>query len=178
MDTYKLLKKLTETHSPSGYEHRISGLLSELWKPYTDSVTTDRLGSVFATRSGSGKEPRPQLMLAAHVDEIGLMVTEVVDHNGYGFLYVTNVGGVDIRLLYAQCVVVHGRRDLFGVLSSLPASMLPAERRSQAYGFEDLVVDTALPAATLRELVDVGDFISFQQPLRKLNGQERNRKGD
>jgi len=171
MDTFDLLKKLTETQSPSGYEHRIAELISELWQPYTESITVDRIGSVIATKPGKGDEPRPRLMLAAHIDEIALMATKLVDHNGYGFLRVTNIGGVDIRHLYAQPVIVHGRRDVPGVLASLPARMLPSERRSQPYGFDDLVVDPGLSIETLQELVDVGDFISFRQPLRKLMGK-------
>lgn len=171
MDIYDLLKKLTETDSPSGSEQRIGSLVSELWKPYVATVQTDRLGTVFANKPGSGQEPTPQIMLAAHIDEIGLMVTEVVDHDGFGFLHVTNIGGVDIRPLYAQLVTIHGRRDLMGVLSSVPARMLPAESRGKPYGFDDLVIDTGLTAEALRELVGVGDFVSFRQPLRKLLGE-------
>lgn len=170
MDTFELLKQLTETPGPSGYEQRVAERISQLWEPYTSNVIVDRIGSVFATRQGSGIEPRPQLLLAAHMDEIGLMVTELTGHNGYGFLRVTKVGGVDIRHLYAQTVIVHGRRDLPGVLASLPARMLPSERSSKPYGFDDLVVDPGLPMETVQELVDVGDFISFRQPLRKLMG--------
>ena len=170
MDNFELLKQLTETPGPSGFEQRIAEQISRLWAPYASRVMVDRIGSVIATRQGSGLEPRPQLLLAAHMDEIGLMVTELTGHNGYGFLYVTKVGGVDIRHLYAQPVVVHGRRDLPGVLASLPAKTLPPERQKRPFGFDDLVVDTGLPLETVQELVDVGDFISFRQPLRKLMG--------
>lgn len=171
MDTFELLKQLAETQSPSGYEYRITELISRLWEPYTETVTVDRIGSVFATKPGNGTEPRSRLMLAAHIDEIGLMVTELVNHDNYGFLRVTNVGGVDVRQLYAQPVIVHGSRDLTGILAALPDRMLPSERRNRPYGFEDLVVDTGLSMETIRELVDVGDFISFRQPLRKLMGK-------
>ncbi len=171
MDIYELLKKLTETHGPSGYETRIATLISELWEPFAATVTVDRIGSVLATIPGTGTEPRPRLLLAAHMDEIGLMVKEVTDHNGFGFLRVTNVGGVDIRHLYAQLVVIHGRRDLYGILGSLPARMLPEARRNKPFGYEDLVVDPGLPLTNLQELVEVGDFISFRQPLTKLKGK-------
>ncbi len=171
MNTYKLLKKLTETPGPSGSEKRIVNLVSELWEPYVDTISTDSLGSVFATKRGSGEGPRCKLLLASHIDEIGLMVTKVIDYEGHGFLHIINVGGVDIRPLYAQEVTVHGREDLFGVLSALPSRMLPEDRRSNAYGFEDLVVDTGLPAESVQELVEVGDFITFHQPMRKLMGK-------
>ena len=92
----ELLKKLTETAGPSGFEQRISSTIAELWEPLADSVTVDRLGSVIATKNGRGAEPRPSLLLAAHLDEIGLMVSQILTHNGYGFMRVTQLGGVDI----------------------------------------------------------------------------------
>jgi endoglucanase len=93
------------------------------------------------------------------------------EHNGYGFLRVTKVGGVDIRHLFAQRVIIHGRRDLPGVLASLPIRYLPADRQNTPFGYEDLVVDPGLPFSTVQELVEIGDFISFHQPLRKLMGK-------
>ena len=170
MDIFELLQKLSESYGPSGYEQRIAALISDLWEPLTDEITIDRIGSVLATKNGTGAEPRPRLLLAAHMDEIGLMVTELLEHGGYGFLRVINLGGVDIRHLYAQNVVVHGSQDLPGVLAALPARFLPEDRRTHAYGYEDLVVDTGLPIETMQNLVDVGDFISFSQPLRRLMG--------
>ena len=171
MEMYKLLRKLTEVPGPSGNEDAIASLIVETWKPYAAEIHRDRLGNVIALVPGTAEEPRSRLLLAAHMDEIGLMVKEVVNHLGNGFLRVINLGGVDIRQLYTQRVVVHGQRDLVGVLAALPAHMLPEARRTQAFGFEDLVVDPGLPADELQELVNVGDFISFQQPLHKLLGR-------
>jgi putative aminopeptidase FrvX len=170
MKIFGLLKNLSETPGPSGFEKHIAEHIIQLWNPFVETINVDRIGSVFATKLGSGIDPRPQLLLASHMDEIGLMATEVINRDEYGFIRVTNVGGVDIRHLYSQHVVVHGRRNLPGVLASLPARMLPAERQNEPYGYEDLVVDPGLPAEVLKELVDVGDFISFRQPLRKLIG--------
>jgi endoglucanase len=105
------------------------------------------------------------------MDEIALMVKQVVAHNSNGFLRLTNVGGVDIRHLYGQLVTVHGRRDLSGIIGSLPAAMLPADKKDKPFGWEDLCVDVGLAAAEVEELVSIGDFISFRQPLRKLQGK-------
>jgi endoglucanase len=151
-------------------EGQIAARIAKAWEPYVTSVKTDRVGSVIAVREGQGDAPRRRILLAAHMDEIALMVRQMTAHNGYGFLRVTNVGGVDIRHLYSQLVTVHGRRDLTGVLASLPARMLAEDARDKPYGFNELVVDVGLPAAELEELVDVGDFISFRQPLRDLLG--------
>lgn len=171
MEIFEVLKQLSETPGPSGFEQRISAVVSELWEPFADSVNVDRLGSVIAVKRGQGAKPRPRLLLAAHLDEIGLMVTKIASQNGNGFLRVTKLGGVDIRHLYGQMVVVHGQRDLVGVIGSLPCSMLPADRQEKAFGYEDLVVDVGLPERELNELVNVGDSISFRQPMRKMLGK-------
>lgn len=170
MDIFKLLKTLTETAGPSGNEQNIAAVVEELWQPYADEVTRDRVGNLIAIKRGKGEEPRRRLLLAAHMDEIALMVKQIKGQESHGFLQVTNVGGVDIRHLYGQLVTVHGRRELTGVIGSLPASMLPEERRNQPFGYEDLVVDVGRPLDEVKELVSIGDFVSFRQPLRKLLG--------
>ncbi len=171
MDIFKTLKTLTETAGPSGYEQGIAAVITEMWEPYVDSITTDRVGSLIAIKHGSGPEPRPRLLLAAHMDEIALMVKQIVTYNGNGFLRLTNVGGIDIRHLYGQLVTVHGRSDLSGVIGSLPGKMLPPERRDKPFGWEDLCVDVGLSAAEVEKQISIGDFISFRQPLRKLQGK-------
>lgn len=180
MDPYKLLKKLAETPGPSGMEWRVADVVEEAWGPFVDEIERDRLGSLRATRYGQRDEPRSTLLLAAHLDEIGLMVKQIVpgpsESGRYGFLRATRVGGVDVRHLYGQTVIVHASRndpaDLVGVVGALPAYMLPEEKRSKAFDLDDLVVDLGLPYQQLLERVSVGDFISFRQPLRKLlNGR-------
>lgn len=170
MDTYELLKKVTDTAGPSGYEQDIAAVIRELWQPFTDRQEIDVVGNLIAVKQGEGKEPRRSILLAAHMDEIALMVTRIDSHQGNGFLRTTRIGGVDNRHLYGQLVVVHGRRDVNGVIGCLPSSMLPEERRTKPFGFEDLRIDVGLPIEEVRELVSVGDFISFRQPLRKLLG--------
>lgn len=171
MNIFKLLKTLTETAGPSGYEQDIAAVITELWEPYVDEITTDRVGSLIAIKKGQGIEPRRRLLLAAHMDEIGLMVKQVVTHNDSGFLRITNVGGIDIRHLYGQLVTVHGQRELSGVIGSLPAAMLPPDKQDKPFDWEDLCVDVGLPVSEVEALVSIGDFISFRQPLRKLQGK-------
>ncbi|MFZ0545374.1 MAG: hypothetical protein WAM60_08045 [Candidatus Promineifilaceae bacterium] len=176
LDSFKLLKKLVETPGPSGYENRIAAVVKETWEPLVDEIEVDRIGSLIAVKRGTGPEPRPRLLLAAHMDEIGLIVTQIERYPdsdaGSGFLRVSSIGGVDIRHLYDQTVVVHGSKgdeqDLVGILGALPESYLAEERRSKPFGYDELVVDVGLPVAKVEELVAVGDFISFRQPMRKL----------
>ncbi len=172
MDTFKLLQTLTEISGPSGDEDRIAAVIQEWWHPYVDEFKRDRVGNLIGIKKGTGSGPRPTILLAAHMDEIALMVSQIESYNGNGFLRVTNVGGVDIRHLYGQLVTVHGRSPLRGVLGSLPGFMLPAEKRNKPFGFEELVVDVGLPLADVEAQIAVGDFVSFHQPLRKLqNGR-------
>ncbi len=169
-DTFELLKTLAETAGPSGYEQSIADVVKEAWSPFVDSFSSDSVGSLTAVKEGtsSGDTPRRRILLAAHMDEIALMVSQVIDHQGNGFLRVVPVGGVDKRHLYGQIVTVHGERPLTAVIGALPSSMMPARKHGKPYDFEDLAVDTGLPYAELNELVSIGTFISFRQPLRKL----------
>jgi tetrahedral aminopeptidase len=117
MDLFPLLQTLTETPGPSGYEMEIARAVASAWEPFIDSYTIDIVGSLMAIKKGSGHtaagpESRPRrLLIAAHMDEIALMVKQIVAHpdeKGWGFLRVTNIGGVDIRHLSGQLVTVHG----------------------------------------------------------------------
>jgi len=183
MDIVPLLKRLSETASPSGYETAVTEVIREQWQPLVDEISLDRVGSLVALKRGQGEEPadgrRPRLLLAAHMDEIGLMVHQLVAHPdeaGYGFLRLSSLGGVDTRHLYGQLVTVHASgtepRQLTGVIGALPGSLQPKGRQGKPYGYEDLVVDVGLPYRQLQALVAVGDVISFRQPLRELlNGR-------
>ncbi len=111
----KLLKKLSETPGPPGREFEIGQLIKETWQPLVDSIEQDRVGNIVAKKMGIRPEPRRQMLLAAHMDEISLMVKQIVafpdEESGYGFLKVTNVGGIDLRHLLGQIVQIHGKGD-------------------------------------------------------------------
>lgn len=175
MDVFKKLKSLSETAGPSGMETPIADVVTDLWRPYVDDVRVDRIGNLVAVKRGRGENgdaERRRLLIAAHMDEIALMVKQITQHpkgeEGYGFLRVSPVGGVDARHLYGQRVVVHGQEELPGIIGAQPISRLPSERRGKAYDYSELVVDVGRPIGKVKELVSVGDFVSFRQPLRRL----------
>jgi endoglucanase len=172
MDTFNLLKQLSEAPGPTGNERGAAAAVEAVWRPLVDEIIADRVGSLLGIKRGAGPtdKPRPGILLAAHQDELGLMVSRIVEHDGYGFLRVTGLGGVDRRHLLGQTAVVHGVRLLTGVLGGLPDSMLPENERDKAYSFENLVLDVGLPISAVRELVTIGDFVTFRQPLRRLLG--------
>ena len=167
VDILPFLKKLTTTPGLSGYEAPIRTLIESTWRPLTDEIAISRLGSLHAIKRGAGVEPRKRLLVTAHMDIIGLMVTAVID----GFLRVTEVGGLDPRVLPGQLVTVHGRRDLPAMIVQPPAHLLPPDNQSGPVKLANLLVDTGLLAAEVSRLVRPGDLISFAQPPIEMKNQ-------
>lgn len=168
MDTFALLKTLTEASGPAGFEDAVSDTLADLWRPWADEVRVDAMGTLIALQRGSGSEPRQAVMAAAHMDEIGLIVTGFED----GYLHVQALGGVDRRVLLGLPVRVHGREEISGVIGSRPPHVLPASERQNVLPWHKLYVDTGLTPEETRTLVRVGDAITIRQPTVALkNGR-------
>ncbi len=154
------LKELITAPGLSGHEEPVRKLIEAAWRPLTDELELTRIGSLTGRRHGAGDEPRPVVLIAAHMDAIGLMVQSIAD----GFLRVTQVGGLDHRVLPGQLVTVHGREDLPGVIVQPPRHLLPEDTRSGPVPLDYLLVDTGLTPRRVRRLVRPGDLISFAQP--------------
>ncbi len=164
MDLEKHLIELSQTPGLSGYERPIRDLLTDRWHDLSDDLSSDVLGNLLATVHGEGPEPRPKILVTAHMDEIGLMVTAIED----SFLRVTHVGGIDRRILLSQPVIVHGEEPIPGLIGSRPPHVLPASARKEYPDLEDLVVDTGLSARKLSQLVKVGTPVTFDIPAASL----------
>ncbi len=150
----------------SGYEKPVRDKIFEIWKPLVDEISVSRLGSLHGLRRGNGTQPRPSILLAAHMDAIGLMVIDIKD----GLLRFTKVGGVDTRVLPGQLVTVHGRQDLQGVVVQPPDYLLPSSQAGRSVEMQYLFVDTGFHAQDVSDLVRIGDLISFAQPPMELSG--------
>src|SRR5687768_12987699 len=133
------LRDLCAVPGLSGHEAPVRERLRAAWAPLVDDLTQDPLGSLIGTRrgQGSGKAARPRLMLAAHMDAIGLLVTHVEGD----FLRVTNIGGIDARVMPGQLVTVHGRTDLPGVVALPPPFLLPKANRDGVAPVSELFID-------------------------------------
>jgi tetrahedral aminopeptidase len=160
------LKTLISAPGLSGHEAPVRRLIEDAWRPLTDELHVSRLGSLHGLRRGSATEPRPGLLLAAHMDAIGLMVTGVVD----GFLRVTEIGGLDPRVLPGQLVTVHGRQELPGLLVQPPAHLLPPDVGDETVPISYLLVDVGLRPRQVEGLVRPGDLVSYAQPPLELSG--------
>ncbi len=166
MDLSGFLVKLSEAHGISGYEAPVREIVRLEFTRHCHEVRVTKMGSVVGVRHGSGPEPRRKVMLSAHMDEIGLMVTGIEK----GFLRITKVAGSDARVMLGQEVIVHGQRELPGVVGSRPPHVLTPDERGQVIPFEKLFVDVGLPEAQVTRLVRVGDLISIQRAACELKG--------
>ncbi len=164
MNLEKHLTKLCEAPGLSGYEAPVRVIIQREWDKLAQDLTTDNLGNLSALRPGSGKEPRRKVLVTAHMDEIGLMVTQLEGE----FLRFTSVAGIDERVLLGQPVIVQGERALPGLIGSRPPHVLPASERSAYPKLTDLVIDTGQSANQLKKLVNVGTPVTFDQPARAL----------
>jgi endoglucanase len=161
------LKTLTEAHAPSGYEGPIREILREAWADFVDETQQDGLGSFIGVKHATNPvDPPRKIMLAAHMDEIGMMVRDVVN----GFIYVHRISGVDNRIMLAQPVIVHGRKPLTGLVAAAPPHLLSAEARKKYPTFDELVIDVGLPAEEVDALVSIGDLITPDTELLELQG--------
>lgn len=167
MEIVPLLKSLSEASGVSGYEDQVRQIVYDTFSGLADQVRADAMGNLIAfKRGGVGSAPRRRIMLAGHMDEIGLIVTAL----DKAFLRFTQVGGFDVRTLMGQEVVVHGRRPLCGVIGCRPPHVLSAEEREKPVPMDQLFVDVGLGEQALQEAVRVGDLITIRRPFMELKG--------
>ncbi len=166
-DILPFLKSLLTVSGLSAYEGPAARLIEEKWKPLVDDITSSQLGSLQALKRGHGKGRRPSIMIATHMDAIGLLVTKIED----GFLHVDEIGGIDSRILPGTPVRVHGKQDLPGVIVIPPMKTLPENARDDAIGLPHLLVDLGLLPSKTASLVRVGDLVSFDTQPVELAGE-------
>jgi putative aminopeptidase FrvX len=165
IDLQEHLKAMVEAHGPSGHEGPIREIIRGTWRDLTDELSEDGLGSLIGVkRATTMTVPVRKIMLAAHMDEIGLLVRDIVD----GFIYVQSISGMDNRVMLAQPVIVHGKRPLPGVVATMPPHLLTAEMRKKYPTFDALVIDVGLPAEEVADLVSIGDTITPDVPMVEL----------
>lgn len=165
-DTLAFLKSLISIPGLSGHEDPAARLIEAEWRPLVDEISRSRLGSLHALRRGSAPGPRSSVLIAAHMDAIGMMVTQVVD----GFIRFTGVGGVDARVLPGTPVTVHGTQDLPGVVVMPSAQLLPPSVGDGPVPLDLLWVDVGLLPGQVKTRVRVGDLISFATDPLELSG--------
>ncbi|WP_273367242.1 M42 family metallopeptidase [Alicyclobacillus herbarius] len=159
------LLRILECHGGPGFEQDVARTIEQAFMRYTSQIHRDALGNLAAVVAGSGEGERPRILLAAHMDEIALVVTKIEPG---GFLRVWQAGGFDARTLMGQEVWVHGKRPLLGIIGSKPPHLTTVQERKQAPPLEDLYIDLAMPESSVRQLVRVGDRVTLSRESLSL----------
>lgn len=159
-----LLSELCRTPGGPGREERIRKVVIRELKPLVDRIDVDRMGNVVATRAprgkGAPKKGARRVMLSAHMDEISLIVTHIEKD---GFLRFSTLGGFDPKTLSAQRVIVHGKKDLIGLIGSKPIHIMNEEERSKMPHIETFFIDLGMSEAQVRKIVSVGDLATRER---------------
>lgn len=158
-----ILKDLLMTPSPSGCENAIIKKMAMYLKDYIDELTIDNYGNLITLKYGANHTKK--LMLTAHADEVGMMVTYI---NSNGFLSFQEIGGIDTNLLPGQRVEIHNHQGVVtGIIGKKPIHLQNRDAKAKDYDAEDLWIDIAANDKKDAETkVEVGDYITYQtQPI-------------
>ena len=163
MINVELLSKTCETAGAPGFENRVRELVLSNIKPHVDSIEIDNMGNVIALKKG--KSDAKKVMIGAHMDEIGFIVTHV-DPNG--FVKFHPLGGFDPKTLTSQRVIIHGKKDIIGVMGSKPIHVMTPEEKNKVPKITDYYIDLGIDKKEVDKIVKVGDSITRQRELIEM----------
>ena len=168
------LKELSEAFGVSGCEDEVRELIIGAIKDHVDEYNVDALGNFIALKRGTG-ESNLRVMLAAHMDEVGLMITHIEKD---GSLRFRPVGGLDDRILLAKKVLI-GEKRVPGVIGVKPIHLLKKEERQKVVKVEQMAIDIG---ATSREeaekVVKIGDYAAFATEFAELGNTVKGKAFD
>ena len=154
----ELLKRLSEAAGVPGHEGEVRAIVKGALDGNVDTLQTDHLGNLIAHRKGEG----PVVAVAAHMDEIGFIVSFIEEKTG--FLRIQPLGGFDPKTLVAQRVIVHTEeRSFIGCIGSKPVHIMTEEERKKPLEIKDLFVDLGLTESEVRKNVPIGSPITMMQ---------------
>ncbi len=159
----KLLKKICEAPGVPGYESRIRKIIIDEVTPLVDNVEVDNMGNVITLKKG--KSSKKCSMIGAHMDEIGFIATHIDDK---GFVRFTTLGGFDPKTLTAQRVIIHGKKDIIGVMGTKPVHVMSPEERNKMPKVKDFYVDLGMPKEEVEKVVSIGDPITRERELIEM----------
>ncbi len=163
----ELLGKLVEATGVSGYEDEVAAIIRSEMEKYADTVERDTLGNVIGLKRGKGEG---KVMLAAHMDEIGFVVSHIDDN---GFIYISPVGGINVKTLLSRRVTVHGDKKYPGVMGVLPPHAKKKDekdKKKKEPEIEDIFVDIGAESKddVLEKGIEIGTIITYDEDLKKL----------
>ncbi len=162
MINVSLLKKICVTPGAPGYEQKIRELVIKEVTPLVDEVSIDNMGNVIAVKKGTSDK---RVMVAAHIDEIGFMVTHI---NDKGFIRFDTLGGFDPKTLTSQRVIIHGKKDIIGVMGCKPVHLMKPEERGKPLPISEYFIDTGISKKELDKIIDIGNPITRERGLIEM----------
>ncbi len=143
----ELIAKLSNAHGVSGFEDEIRGIIRTELENHVDDIKVDSMGNLIATKNGR----EPEIMIAAHMDEIGFVVKYIDDR---GFIRITPIGGWFSQIALAQRVVLYGKKKIHGVIGCKPPHLMKEDERKKPVEIKDMFVD--IGASSRDEVVEMG----------------------
>ncbi len=143
----ELISKLSNAHGISGYEDEIRDVVRAELEDWADEIKTDSMGNLICTKNGGD----PEIMVAAHMDEIGFVVKYIDDK---GFIRIAPIGGWFPQIALAQRVVLYGKKKVYGVIGCKPPHLMKDEERKKSVEIKDMFVD--IGATSKDEVIELG----------------------
>lgn len=167
-----LLKKLTEASGVSGNEKEVRNIIINEIENHVDELKVDKLGNIIARKKG--KKSSKKLMIAAHMDEVGLMVTSI---NDAGLLEFTSVGGIDKRILVSKPVLI-GANKKPGVIGAKPIHLQKKSEWKNALDINQLYIDIGVDTKEEAErIINIGDYVTFDSKYVEFGNELIKAKG-
>lgn len=160
-----LFKAICEAPGAPGFEDTIRKLVIEEIKDYVDSYSIDNMGNLITIKKGTNNPDGKKVMVAAHMDEIGFIVSHIDDQ---GFVRFQTLGGFDPKTLTAQRVIIHGREEVVGVMGSKPIHVMTAEERTKPAKISEYFIDCGMSKAELENKITIGDPITRERLLIQM----------
>lgn len=162
-----LIKQLVEADGVSGHEGAVRDVLIKAIEGCADEYRVDALGNLIVVKRGRGGGAGPKkVMISAHMDEVGLMVTHVERDGSIRF---SPVGGIDPRVVLAKPVRI-GDDRIPGVIGVKPIHLLEASERGRVLRFDQMCIDTGMPADEVGRKVPLGTYVAFDTAFEALDG--------
>ncbi|MFL5729150.1 MAG: M42 family metallopeptidase [Cytophagaceae bacterium] len=160
-----LLKTICEIPGPPGYEQKIRKFVLEQVTNLVDAVRVDNMGNIIALKKASSNSTNKKVMVSAHMDEIGFMITHIDDK---GFLWFHPLGGFDPKTLTAQRVIVHGKKDIIGVMGSKPIHVMSPEEKNKVVKIDDFFIDLGMGKEEVEKYISIGDTVTRERSLIEM----------
>jgi endoglucanase len=171
MDIEKTLNTLSSAFGLSSFEDSVIEKTEKICKPLSDKTYFDKAGNLIAYKKGT--EGKNKVIIATHIDEIGLIVSGIEEN---GLLRFNTIGGVDIRILPGSEVVVLGEKHLNGVIGSIPPHFQNRGGILKPYEKSELYIDTGFDGKSIRKYVDIGTPVAFRPKFINLKNSKCSNK--